>query len=84
VSSDKAADQSAFASKYKLPFVLLADTERKAVNAYGVWGKRTLKDGSEYEGILRSTFLIDPQGRLVKEWRGVKVDGHVEEVLSSI
>ena len=83
ISPDPAERHVKFIEKYGLPFLLLADTEHTAAEAYGVW---TLKKnfGKEYMGIERSTFVIDPQGKIAKEWRKVKVKGHVVEALEFI
>jgi thioredoxin-dependent peroxiredoxin len=83
VSPDPLKRHDAFIEKYGLPFHLLADEDHKIAEAYGVW---TLKKnfGKEYMGIERSTFIIDKNGTLVKEWRKVKVKGHVEEALQFI
>jgi len=62
---------------------LLADPDRQAIEAYGVWKEKKLY-GRSYMGVERSTFLIDEQGALEAEWRKVKVEGHVEEVLARI
>jgi thioredoxin-dependent peroxiredoxin len=83
VSTDPIKQHEKFIEKYQLPFRLLADEEQKAANAYGVW-KLKKNFGKEYMGIERSTFLIDKNGTLVKEWRKVKVKGHVEEALQYI
>lgn len=83
VSADTVEDQRAFAEKNKLPFALLADEDLRVIRAYGAWGKTKWKD-QEFEGVLRKTFLIDPQGVVVKEWPNVSVAGHAEEVLRSI
>lgn len=83
VSPDPAGRHEKFIDKYGLPFLLLADEEQEAAKAYGVW-KLKKNFGKEYMGIERSTFLIDEEGNLQKEWRGVKVKGHVEEALSYI
>lgn len=82
-SGDSVASQGKFAKKYDLPFALLADEDHKVAKAYGVWGKKKYM-GKEYDGITRSTFLIDPSGKVAKEWRNVKVDGHDQAVLSAI
>jgi peroxiredoxin Q/BCP len=82
-SGDSVQAQAKFAKKYGLPFVLLADTDHKAAKAYGAWGKKKFM-GREYQGITRSTFLIDPAGAVAKEWRNVKVDGHEKAVLDAI
>ncbi|MTH55702.1 thioredoxin-dependent thiol peroxidase [Bacillus mangrovi] len=83
VSADPVDKHNKFRDKYDLPFHLLSDEEHKACEAYGVW---TLKKnfGKEYMGIERSTFIIDPDGRIIKEWKKVKVKDHVEEALEFI
>lgn len=83
VSADDAARHTKFIAKHELPFSLLADTEHKVCEQYGVW---TLKKmfGKEYYGIERSTFLIDKEGNIVKEWRKVKVKDHNEEVKAAL
>lgn len=83
VSTDPVNRHQKFVEKYGLPFLLLADTDHEVADAYGVW---TLKKnfGKEYMGIERSTFIIDKEGKIAKEWRKVKVKGHVEEALTYI
>ncbi|KAB7704123.1 thioredoxin-dependent thiol peroxidase [Bacillus aerolatus] len=83
VSIDPVARHEKFIEKYDLPFLLLADEEHEVCELYGVW-KLKKNFGKEYMGIERSTFVIDPKGKLVKEWRKVKVKGHVEEALQFI
>ncbi|MBT2727639.1 thioredoxin-dependent thiol peroxidase [Bacillus sp. ISL-75] len=83
VSPDPVDRHQKFVEKYGLPFLLLADTENLLAEAFGVW-KLKKNFGKEYMGIERSTFIIDKEGKLVKEWRKVKVKGHVEEALSYI
>lgn len=83
VSPDPVDRHQKFVEKYGLPFLLLADTEHLLVEAFGVW-KLKKNFGKEYMGIERSTFIIDKEGKLVKEWRKVKVKGHVEEALTYI
>ncbi len=83
VSPDPLARHEKFIEKYDLPFILLADEENKAAEAFDVW-KLKKNFGKEYMGIERSTFIIDKAGKLVKEWRKVKVKGHVEEALEYI
>lgn len=82
-SPDDADSHQAFKAKFKLSFPLLADEGHKAAEAYGAWGEKTLY-GRTFEGLIRSTFVIGPDGRLVKIYRNVKVDGHVEKVLESL
>jgi thioredoxin-dependent peroxiredoxin len=81
VSPDPVDRHQKFAEKYGLPFLLLADTEHHLAEAFGVW-KLKKNFGKEYMGIERSTFIVDKEGKLVKEWRKVKVKDHVEEALS--
>lgn len=83
ISPDPVDRHKKFAEKYGLPFLLLADTDHKAAEAYDVW-KLKKNFGKEYMGIERSTFVIDKEGKLAKEWRKVKVKGHVEEALAFI
>jgi peroxiredoxin Q/BCP len=63
--------------------LLLSDEEHKVIESFGAWGKKKLY-GKEYYGTIRSTFLIDPHGHIVKEWKKVKVKGHVEDVLENL
>ena len=83
VSTDPLSRHEKFIEKYGLPFTLLADVEHKAAEAYDVWKPKKMF-GKEFLGIERSTFIIDKDGKLVKEWRKVKVKGHVEEALQYI
>ena len=83
VSPDGEASHLKFSDKHGLPFSLLADTEHTVSELYGVWKlKKTF--GKEYMGIERSTFLIDPTGTVIKEWRKVKVDGHIDTVYQTL
>ncbi|PAE22723.1 thioredoxin-dependent thiol peroxidase [Bacillus sp. 7894-2] len=83
VSPDPLSRHEKFIEKHGLPFLLLADEDHNAAETYGVW--RLKKNfGKEYMGIERSTFIIDQEGKLVKEWRKVKVKDHVEEALEYI
>ncbi|MCX8001422.1 MAG: thioredoxin-dependent thiol peroxidase [Anoxybacillus mongoliensis] len=81
ISPDSIERHKKFIEKHHLPFLLLADEKQDVAKAYGVW-KLKKNFGKEYMGIERSTFLIDPNGQIVQEWRKVKVNGHVEEVLN--
>lgn len=83
ISPDPAARHEKFIEKYGLPFLLLADENQEAAELYDVW-KLKKNFGKEYMGIERSTFLIDKEGTIVKEWRKVKVKGHVEEALETL
>lgn len=83
ISPDPLSRHGKFVEKYGLPFLLLSDEEHKAADAFGVW-KLKKNFGKEYMGIERSTFLINKEGIIVKEWRKVSVKGHIEEVLMYI
>jgi peroxiredoxin Q/BCP len=83
VSTDSEKSHRAFAEKYKLPFALLADTDRKIVEAYGVWGEKNLY-GKKYMGIQRATFLVDETGRIAAVFPRVKPEEHPEEILAKL
>jgi len=83
VSRDDAASHVRFREKYELPFPLLSDPDKAVHLAYGAWGKKVLY-GKESEGVIRSTFLIGGDGRILKIWSPVKVDGHVDAVLAAL
>ncbi|GAK40501.1 glutamate-ammonia-ligase adenylyltransferase [Paenibacillus sp. TCA20] len=83
VSTDPASRHDKFITKYELPFTLLSDEDHQVSELYGVWQLKKLY-GKEYMGIVRSTFLIDEEGILVKEWRKVKVKGHIDDALAFI
>ncbi len=80
VSADDVASHQDFANKYELNFPLLADEDREVVEAYGVWGERTVRDRT-FMGIFRTTFAIGPDGRIEQVWNDVAPDGHSQEVL---
>jgi thioredoxin-dependent peroxiredoxin len=83
VSPDDEASHAKFRTKYSLPFSLLADPEHKVAEQYGVWGEREYR-GKTYMGINRSTFVIDPEGRVAKAFYGVKPQGHAEKILAAL
>jgi peroxiredoxin Q/BCP len=83
VSTDSPKSHAKFAGKYKLPFTLLADEDKKIVQAYGVWGQKSFL-GRKYMGTHRVTFLIGPDGTIRKIWTSVKPVEHVKEVLASL
>jgi thioredoxin-dependent peroxiredoxin len=83
VSVDSVASHRKFADKYGLPFTLLADEGKKVVEAYGVWGKKQFA-GREYMGTSRTSFLIDPAGKVAKVYEAVKPEPHASEVLSDL
>ncbi|HZR20000.1 MAG TPA: thioredoxin-dependent thiol peroxidase [Verrucomicrobiae bacterium] len=83
VSTDSAKKHSKFADKFKLPFKLLADEDKKIVQAYGVWGEKRFM-GRKYQGTHRVTFLIGSEGTIKQIWPEVKPDEHAGEVLAAI
>jgi len=83
ISADDEKKHAKFAQKESLSFPLLADTDHAVCDAYGVWGKRKFM-GVEYDGIARTTFIIDPMGDIAKKYDEVKVKGHVAEVLTDL
>ena len=83
VSADSVKSHKKFAEKYALTFPLLADENREVVNAYGVWGLKKFM-GREYEGIMRTSFLIDPKGKVAKVYEKVKPEQHAQEVLTDL
>lgn len=83
VSPDHAASHQKFIMKHSLPFSLLVDEDHAVAEQYGVW-KLKKNFGKEYMGIERSTFLIDPTGTVVKEWRKVRVKDHVTDALTTL
>ncbi|MVW71087.1 MULTISPECIES: peroxiredoxin [unclassified Bordetella] len=82
ISRDSLKSHENFRTKYDLPFPLIADTDETVCNLYGVIKMKNMY-GKQVRGIERSTFLIDAYGRLVQEWRGVKVPNHASEVLQA-
>ena len=82
LSPDSVQRHNKFKAKYDLPFSLIADEEKVALEAYGVWVEKSMY-GRKYMGVERSTFLIDAEGRIKASWRKVKVPGHVDAVLSA-
>ena len=83
ISPDSQQSHKKFIEKYNLKIILLSDEEHKVLQKYGVWQLKKMY-GREYYGVVRSTFLINPDGKIVHEWRKVKVKGHVEEVLQKL
>jgi peroxiredoxin Q/BCP len=83
VSPDSPKSHTRFKEKFHLPFTLLADEEHKVCDLYGVWGPKKFM-GREYEGVLRTTFVIGIDGKVVKVFNGVKPDGHSAEVLNAL
>lgn len=83
VSRDTVAAHAKFKDKHDLPFTLLSDTGSALCDAFGVIGEKSLY-GKKHVGILRSTFLIDAKGEILKVWPNVKVPGHAADVLAAI
>lgn len=82
VSTDDEKSHQKFISKYELPFDLLADTDKKIVEKYGVWGEKSMY-GKKYMGTLRKTFLVGEDGKIVKIFEKVNVSEHADEVLKA-
>lgn len=83
ISPDPPERHAKFAEKYGLPFKLLSDEKHAVAVKYGVWGEKKLY-GRVFEGVHRSTFLIDEEGRVAKVWPKAKAAGHAQEVLRAI
>ena len=81
ISPDNVISHAKFKAKYDLPFLLLADKDHSVCELFGVWGKKKFM-GREFDGVLRTTFLIDKEGKIVKIFKGVKPADHSKEVLS--
>jgi len=81
VSGDSEVAHRKFASKYDLPFRLLVDSDHSVARAYGAWGTKSMY-GRQYEGVLRSTFVIGPEGKVAMVWPKVKPEKHGDEVLA--
>lgn len=79
VSPDEPAALARFRAKYGLAVRLLSDPSRRALRAYGAWGMKTLY-GRKFEGVIRSTVLVDPQGRVAHHWKAVRAKGHAAHV----
>jgi peroxiredoxin Q/BCP len=83
ISADPPRAQEAFRDKHQLATPLVSDEQHKMLEAYGVWGEKSMY-GKTFHGVLRTTMLIGPNGRIMKIWRNVKVDGHADEVLAEV
>ncbi len=79
ISPDDPATLARFRKEHRLPFPLLSDPDHVAAAAFGAWGTKT-NYGKEYEGLIRSTFVIGPDGAIEQAWRNVKAKGHAERV----
>lgn len=82
ISPDSEGSHDRFKTKHRLGIILAADPDKTALKAFGVWGEKTTF-GRRYMGVERSTFLVGADGRIAREWRKVRVAGHVEEVLAA-
>jgi peroxiredoxin Q/BCP len=83
VSTDSVKSHDKFVEKYRLPFILLADEDKKIVEAYGVWARQSFM-GIKYTGTTRATFLIGPDGNIRKIWPKVKPQNHAAEILAAL
>jgi peroxiredoxin Q/BCP len=83
VSPDQPAALKKFQKKFSLPFPLLSDPEHTTATAYGAWGEKSMY-GKKYMGIVRTTFVIGPDGKIVKVFAKVKPKGHATEVLAAL
>jgi peroxiredoxin Q/BCP len=83
ISPDPVKSHAKFKAKYELPFTLVADEEKVALQAYDIWKEKSMY-GRKYMGVERTTFVIDPEGRIAKVFEKVKPAGHAEEVMAVI
>jgi peroxiredoxin Q/BCP len=83
ISADTIESHEQFRDKFKLNFPLLADVDHKVAERYGAWREKNMY-GKKFFGIQRSTYLIDPDGKIAKVWKSVKVDGHDQQVIDAL
>ena len=83
ISADSVKSHEKFSKKYKLPFVILADHKKEIIKMYGAWQKKKFM-GKEYMGIKRMSYLVNPEGAIVKVYPEVKAEKHADEVLSDL
>lgn len=83
ISPDPVDRLAEFRKEHRLPFSLLSDPDHKVAAAFGAWGTKR-NYGREYQGIIRSTFVVDSTGRVTDAWRNVKASGHAERVLTAL
>ena len=83
MSPDGVASHDRFKAKFRLPFPLLADEDHAVAAAYGAWGEKSMY-GRKYQGILRTTFIIDGKGKIVTVFERVKPKGHAAQVLEAL
>jgi peroxiredoxin Q/BCP len=82
VSADPPKAQEAFRNKHQLGVPLVSDEKHEMLEAYGAWGEKSMY-GRTFQGILRTTVLIEANGKIARIWRNVRVDGHADEVLAA-
>ncbi len=82
ISADTVKAQEKFRDKHRLSVPLISDETHEMLEAYGVWGEKSMY-GRKFMGIVRTTVLVGPDGRIARLWRNVKVDGHADEVLAA-
>ena len=83
MSPDSPKSHTKFKEKFKLPYTLIADEDHAIAEAYGVWGEKT-NFGRKYMGVLRTTYIIDPDGRVAQVFEKVKPENHAEEVAEAL
>ena len=83
ISADTVKAQESFRNKHQLSVPLISDEQHEMLEAYGAWGEKSMY-GRNFMGIIRTTVLIDTDGRVAKIWRNVRVDGHADEVLAAV
>jgi peroxiredoxin Q/BCP len=83
ISKDSVKSHCGFKEKIGIGFPLLSDPELVTHRAYGAWGTKTMY-GRKVEGVIRSTFLVSPEGKVARSWTGVKVNGHVDKVITAL
>lgn len=83
ISPDSPKSHAKFKAKYNLPFTLLADENHQVCELYGVWGRKKFM-GREYDGVFRTTFLIDREGKVTKVFNNVQPQGHSKEILEAL
>jgi peroxiredoxin Q/BCP len=83
ISPDSPKKHCNFIEKHGLKITLLSDEDKKVIKKFGAWGKKKMY-GKEYEGVIRSTFIINPEGEIIKEYKNVKAKGHATKVLKDL
>ena len=83
MSPDSPKSHTKFKQKYNLPYTLIADENHAIAEAYGVWGEK-MNYGRKYMGVLRTTYVIDPEGRVARVFEKVKPENHAEEVMEAL